>query len=72
MKLAEKVVPVCKDQSLMVLSEEVTVKDKEIAQLKADVKKQKGKLQTIEEANNSPQNLEMSNKSMQMKFPKFT
>ncbi|GFR31581.1 hypothetical protein TNCT_176391 [Trichonephila clavata] len=46
MKLAEKEIP---DISLMVLSEELTIKDEGIAQLKADVKKLEEKLQTIEE-----------------------
>ncbi|GFV59547.1 hypothetical protein TNCV_1270671 [Trichonephila clavipes] len=64
MKFVEKEVPVCRDQSLMILSEDVSVKVKYIAQLKADAKKLKGRFQIIVKAHSSPKNGEMSNKPM--------
>ncbi|GFR06889.1 hypothetical protein TNCT_383121 [Trichonephila clavata] len=62
MKIAEKEVPDCNDIPLLVLSEELTIKEEEIAQLKADVKKLEKKLQTIEKTHTSPKIPEMSNK----------
>ncbi|GFY69886.1 uncharacterized protein TNIN_252561 [Trichonephila inaurata madagascariensis] len=49
MKLAEKKVPDCNDKSHVTLSEELTIKDDELAHLKADVKMLEKKLQTLEE-----------------------
>ncbi|GFY25038.1 hypothetical protein TNCV_2692291 [Trichonephila clavipes] len=54
MKLAEKEIPDCNDKSLMILSEELTIKYEEIAHLKPDVKKLKKKLKTMQETGLSP------------------
>ncbi|GFR07799.1 uncharacterized protein TNCT_29891 [Trichonephila clavata] len=51
-QLAEKKVRDCNDKSHITLSEELTIKDDELAHLKADVKKLEKKLQTLEETNN--------------------
>ncbi|GFS97079.1 uncharacterized protein TNCV_4492561 [Trichonephila clavipes] len=61
MKLAEKKVPDCNDKSHVTLSEELTIKDDELAHLKADVKMLEKKLETLEETTSYERN-ELSSK----------